>query len=265
MFTAWQVGHYPKILNTPDLLKLVSAAFSISLLFIYAKLTNDINDLDIDRVSNRERPLVEGLMNKDDAGGLAFVAMSLSWVLAVPVGRDFFYFWFLIWGLSYVYSTPPFRFRRFWPLNNLIIAVIGTAVFMAGASIARPDDFYAALKDKEIIAYVLLAFFFCCHLKDLKDIDGDKAGGIFNLFGYVRYPRMLALIFFGAFMVLVLLIASLVDMLNAAVIAGMVICVAVSTGIALKSKDLAGLDRLFVVSFIFLIYLAVVWLIHLGR
>jgi len=265
MFTAWQVGHYPKILNIPDMLKLVSAAFSISLLFIYAKLINDINDLDIDRVSNRERPLVEGLMSKDDAGCLAFMAMALSLVLAIPVGRDFSYFWFFIWGLSYVYSTPPFRFRRFWPLNNLVIAVIGTGVFMAGASIARPDDFYAALKDKEIIAYVLLAFFFCCHLKDLKDIDGDQAGGIFNLFGHVPSPRALALIFFGAFMVLVLFIASLVDMLNAAVITGTIICVAVSTGIVLKSKDLAGLDRLFVVSFIFLVYIAVVWLIHLGR
>ncbi len=264
LFTAHQIGNYPKILNTPDMLKLISAALSISFLFIYAKLINDVNDLTIDRISNRKRPLVEGLMDKVDASRLSFVAAALSLVMAIPVGRDFFYFWFLMWGLSYVYSVPPFRFRRFWPLNNLILATIGTAVFMAGASIARPDDFYAALKNKEIIAYILLAFFFLCHLKDLKDIEGDRAGAVSNLFGHVSFPRVLVLAFFGAFLFLILLIASLVDMLNAAVIIGTIICAAISTGIVLRSRDLAGLDRLFVVSFIFLLYIAGVWLICLS-
>lgn len=264
LFTAHQIGNYPKILNTPDMLKLICAAFSISLLFIYAKFINDISDLAIDRISNRKRPLVEGLLGNDDACRLSAVAMAISLVLAIPVERDFFYFWTFIWGLSYVYSTPPFRLRRFWPLNNLILAAIGTAVFLAGASIVRPDDFYSAFNDKEIIAYILLAFFFLCHLKDLKDIEGDRAGAVFNLFGHVSSPRVLTLIFFGVFLFLILLIAALVDLLNTTIITGTMIYAVISTGIVLRSRDLAGLDRLFVVSFIFLLYIAGVWLICLS-
>ena len=130
LFAAQQTGAYPKILNLPDMLKAVCAAVSICLLFVHAKLDNDLNDDVIDSVSNPSRPIASGFIGKEDARGLSTVTMALSFVLAIPVERDFFYFWLFIWGFSYVYSVPPFRLKRFWPLGHIALSLIGTAVFM---------------------------------------------------------------------------------------------------------------------------------------
>lgn len=264
LFTAHEIGAYPRILNKPDLLRFASAAMSISLLFTWAKLVNDVNDLDIDRVSNRKRPLVEGMIGVEDAGRIAFVTMALSLVMAIPVGRDFPYFWLAIWALSYLYSTPPFRLRRYWPLGHLVLALVGTGVFFAGACIARPDDFYQVWKHREIALYILAAFFFLSQVKDLKDVDGDRAGGVFNLFGRVSSPKTVGMVFFGGFLATVVSIAALLGIMNGAVAVGTAACAAAATALALRSNNLAQLDRLLVVALLFLLYVSGVWLVHLG-
>ncbi len=264
LFAAQQTGAYPKILNLPDMLKAVCAAVSICLLFVHAKLDNDLNDDVIDSVSNPSRPIASGFIGKEDARGLSTVTMALSFVLAIPVERDFFYFWLFIWGFSYVYSVPPFRLKRFWPLGHIALSLIGTAVFMGGASIARPDDFYAGLKHREIILYIFTAFFFLCHLKDLKDVQGDRAGGVFNLFGHVGFPRRLGLLFLGAFLVQVCLIAHLIGVSLFPTLTAAGICAAVAAIYAVRVGTMVRLDRLLILSFLFLLYASGAWLVHLG-
>ncbi len=262
LYTAEQVGIFPNVLNRTDLLRFTAAAISIALLFVYAKLINDEHDLEIDRVSNPERPLPNGNIGRSDARGLAAILAALSLVLAVPVERDFFYVWACLWGLSYIYSSPPFRLRRFWPLGHLTLALIGTGVFLAGACVARPDDFYAVLEHKEIIAYVLLAFFCLAHVKDLKDIEGDRAGGVFNIFGRVSSPKLLGLAFGGGFLLVASLIAIHIGLGTGAVLAGGLACAAGFIFIAWRAKAPAGLDYMLVASFLFLLYLSGLWTFH---
>lgn len=262
LFTAQQTGALPKILNPAELLKLLCAACSITLLFVYAKIINDIHDLAIDRISNSRRPLVVGVIGEDEAAGLATFTLALSGVLAIPVERDFFYLWLFIWGLSYLYSTPPFRLRRFWPVGHVVLALVGIGVFMAGACIARPNDFYMVWKDKAVLAYLMFAFFFVCQIKDLKDIEGDQAAGVANLFGRVSHPRVLALIFYGCFLGMAFLLATSIGVGIAATTAGTLVCAAVAIIMILRTRELAGLDRLFVISFVFILYLSGAWLFH---
>lgn len=264
LFAAQQSGAYPKIINLPDMLKAVCAALSICLLFVHAKLINDLNDQAIDRVSNPARPIASGLVGGEDARGLSTIMMALSFVLAIPVERDFFYFWLFIWGFSYVYSAPPFRLKRFWPLGHIALSLIGTAVFMGGASIARPNDFYAVLKHKEIILSVFISFFFLSHLKDLKDVEGDRAGGVFNLFGHVGFPRSLALLFLGAFLVQVCFLSHLIGVSLFPMLAGAALCAAVAAVYAVRAQSMARLDRLLILSFLFLLYASGAWLAYTG-
>jgi 4-hydroxybenzoate polyprenyltransferase len=260
LHTARQAGILPRILNPAELLKLLCAVCSITLLFVYAKIINDIHDLDIDRISNSRRPLVEGIICEDEAHGLATVMMTLSGVLAIPVERDFFYLWFFIWGLSYLYSTPPFRLRRFWPIGHVSLALVGIGTFMAGACIARPDAFYTVWRKMEILACLFFAFFFLCQIKDLKDIEGDRVGGAGNLFGRVSHPRALALIFYGGFLGAAFLLTTSIGVDIAATIAGTLVCAVVAIIMTLRTRQLAGLDRLFALSFIFIMYLSGAWL-----
>ncbi len=261
LFTAQQAGTLPRIFNRPDLFKWFCAACSILLLFIYAKLINDLHDQAIDRISNRQRPLVAGAIGEAQAQGLATVFLTLSAVLAIPVERDFFYCWLFIWGLSYLYSTPPFRLRRFWPVSHLTLTFVGGGVFMAGACIAKPNDFYAIWKAKEALVYLLAAFFLLSHIKDLKDIEGDRAAGVFNPFGAVN-PRGLTLIVIAAFLTMAFFAAAGLGVSAAATAAGTVVCAAIALFLTLRTPQPAGLDRLFGIAFCFVMVLSGAWLYH---
>jgi 4-hydroxybenzoate polyprenyltransferase len=149
-------------------------------------------------------------------------------------------------------------------MGHVALALIGTAVFMGGACIARPNDFYATLGNKEIIIYIFLAFFFLCHLKDLKDLEGDRAGGVFNLFNHVTFPRSLALLFFGAFLVQVCFIALVAGVGLAPVLAAAIVCAGIAARYTFLAGEIARLDRLLVLSFLFLLYVSGAWLVHLG-
>jgi 4-hydroxybenzoate polyprenyltransferase len=260
LHTAQQAGTLPRTFNQAELLKLLCAVCSITLLFVYAKIINDIHDLDIDRISNSRRPLVVGVISDGEARGIATVLLTLSVVLAIPVERDFFYLWLFIWGLSYLYSTPPFRLRRFWPVGHAALALVGCGVFMAGSCIARPNDFYTVWARKDILAYLFFAFFFLCQIKDLKDIEGDREGGVDNLFARVVHPRVLALIFYGGFLALASVLVTSIGVGVAATIAGTLVCAVVAIIMTLRTRQLAGLDRLFALSLIFIMYLSGTWL-----
>ncbi len=245
-----------------ELLKLGCAASSITLLFAYAKIINDIHDLAIDRISNSRRPLVEGVISEGRARRLATILLTLSAVLAIPVGSSFFSIWFLIWGLSYLYSAPPMRVRRFWPVGSVTLALIGGCVFIAGTCISRPNGFGSAREDKEIIGYLLTAFFFLCQIKDLKDIEGDSAAGVGNIFAHVSHPRVLALILYGCFLGMAFLLAIRVGVGMGTTVAGTLACAAAALFMIMRTQKLAGLDRLFVLSFLFLMYLSGAWLLY---
>jgi 4-hydroxybenzoate polyprenyltransferase len=262
LHTAQQAGSLSRIFALAELLKLACAACSITLLFVYAKIINDIHDLVIDRISNRRRPLVEGVISEGRARKLATILLVLSAVLAIPLGISFFSLLFLIWGLSYLYSAPPMRLRRFWPVGSVTLALIGGGVFIAGTCISRPNGFGSIREDKEIIGYLLTAFFFLCQIKDMKDIEGDRAAGVGNLFGRVSHPRMLALVLYGCFLGMAFLLAIRVGVGMGATVAGTLACAAAALFMTVRTRELAGLDRLFVLSFLFLLYLSGAWLFH---
>lgn len=263
--TAQQAGPLSQIFTFAELLKLVCATCSITLLFVYAKIINDIHDLAIDRISNSRRPLVEGVISEDGAQRLATVMAVISAVLAIPVGSSFFCLWFFIWGLSYLYSAPPVRLRRFWPVGHVTLAQIGGGVFIAGTCIYTPNVFSTIRNNTEILGYLLTAFFFLCQIKDLKDIEGDRAAGVGNLFGNVLRPRVLALILYGCFLGTASLLATHIGVEMAVTATGVLVCAAVALSMIVRTQKLAGLDRLFVLSFIFLMYLSVAWLFHINQ
>lgn len=63
IFAANQSHAYPAILNIEDILKLLLAVISIKLLFCYSKIINDIYDIEIDMISNKERPFVKNTIS----------------------------------------------------------------------------------------------------------------------------------------------------------------------------------------------------------
>lgn len=260
LFLSSQSNLYPQILNLEDVMRLFSAIISITFLFIYAKIINDIHDLEIDRVSNRERPLVKNTLSLESADQIKNTILPLSFVFALSAEISFVFYWLFIWALSCVYSAPPFRFRRYYPVGHFILSSVGLSVFIAGGSIVRSYDVYNALLQKWIILYIFLAFFFIAHAKDFKDMEGDRTGGVYNLLNYIRFPKTVAVVLLSGFTVSMYFIAKLLNTLNVVSVIGTMLFYAGSVFYISKAKDIRKLDRLLLFSLVFSVYIIAIWI-----
>jgi 4-hydroxybenzoate polyprenyltransferase len=161
---------------------------------------------------------------------------------------------------SYVYSVPPLRLRRYYPVGHLILSSIGISTFLAGGALINSYEVYIQLQQKEVLLYIFSAFFFISHVKDFKDIEGDKAAGVQNILNYIQVQKTMGIIFISGFTLSTYLIARILNIANAAMIIGMLLFLSGSIYYILKTKSISRLDRLLMLALIFLIYLTCLWI-----
>lgn len=83
-------------------------------------------------------------------------------------------------GASYIYSCEPFRFRKMAVVSSFLIGLVCLISVMNG--------FFFVSKDKNIHSFpsylaigIILIFTLIINIKDLKDIEGDRANGVNTL------------------------------------------------------------------------------------
>jgi 4-hydroxybenzoate polyprenyltransferase len=263
LLVAYQSSLYPRVLNFEDMMKFFSALISSTLLFIHAKILNDINDIEIDRISNKERPIAKNAVPAGYAGRIGNILLLPSLAFAVAAEISFIFYWLFILAASYVYSAQPLRLRRYYPLGHLILSAIGVSVFLAGGALVKSYEVYSALQHREVLLYVFLASFFLSHVKDFKDTEGDKAGGVINILNYIRLPKTMGIIFVAGFCLSVYLIMRLLDIKGITTIVSVLFFFSASVFYIVTSKKTKQLEKLLYFSLVFLVYLAVVWLYHI--
>jgi 4-hydroxybenzoate polyprenyltransferase len=263
LLVAYQSSLYPRILNLEDMMKFFSALISSTLLFIYAKILNDINDVEIDRISNKERPIAKNAVPADYARRIGNIVLLPSLAFAVAAEISFIFYWLFILAASYVYSAQPLRLRRYYPLGHLILSAIGVSVFLAGGALVKSYEVYSALQHREVLLYIFLASFFLSHVKDFKDTKGDKAGGVINILNYIRLPKTMGIIFVAGFCLSIYLIMRILDIESITAIASVLFFFSASMCYIVTSKKIKQLEKLLYFSLVFLVYLAVVWLYHI--
>lgn len=136
-------------------------------------------------------------------------------------------------------------------------------MFIAGASLADPTDLYQLLVRLDIIGPVVLAFFLLAHLKDLKDIEGDRFGSVQNIFVWLTWTKTASTVlmagFYGA-MALISYRLGLAVIPTAMIIAGFFV---LSVGYIYAEKDLRKLDRIIPISLAAVASVAAIWLYDL--
>ncbi|MBA4348916.1 MAG: hypothetical protein C0415_02870 [Thermodesulfovibrio sp.] len=260
IFVANQSHAYPAALNIEDILKLISAVISIKLLFFYSKITNDIHDIEIDRVSNKERPLVRNAISAESANEIKNILLIISFAFAIAAEISFVFYWLFILSASYVYSAPPFRLRRYYPAGHLILSFIGIGAFLSGGALVKSYEVYLSLQKTEILLYVFSAFFFISHIKDFKDMEGDKTDSVQNILNYTGFPKIMGIIFLSGFTLSSYLIIKTLDIVNAGTVIGLLIFFACSVFYTLKTVNLKRLDSLLIFSLIFSLYTTCMWI-----
>lgn len=145
---------------------------------VFAIVTNNLADVETDRISNPGRPLVTGAVRKRPylLAGIhcLFVAMGLSFLAHPLMGGcitaiSFIYF---------VYSCPPLRLKRIPIVSKLLIGLNSLLVAVAGFALTggEAQDFplWWAL-------FILIPLSLAANFVDLKDTAGDRAAQVATL------------------------------------------------------------------------------------
>ncbi|MDP3142577.1 MAG: UbiA family prenyltransferase, partial [Candidatus Omnitrophota bacterium] len=106
---------------------------------------------------------------------LAFALFS-----AAAVGEVTFRIIFLYLAFYFLYSTPPFRLKRFFPLSIIIIATEALLAVLLGYLFLGPQKFSIDIP-LGICTLVFFIFLLTASVKDLKDIEGDRITGVYTL------------------------------------------------------------------------------------
>jgi 4-hydroxybenzoate polyprenyltransferase len=204
-FVAYRLAHFS--MNWNDWLVMVILLSAFYFAWMFAVCVNDIFDIEIDRVSNSERPITSGSLSVSETKSAAYIFLVLSLVGAYLCGYYAFFCILAFTALYYVYSAPPVRLKRIPFLSVFVVGFCSLATVMAGFFTFSPLKEVSAFPANLIIAVVVI-FSLLPQIKDIKDIEGDRVAGIMTLptlFGAVWGPRIVGLLAGLAYLVVPLL------------------------------------------------------------
>lgn len=163
-----------------SLIRLAAVLVAIFFAFQFSVIINDIYDLDCDKISNPDRPLVTGALSRSEYLQVAMVYLALALFFAFNVGDETFMLVLMFIAVYFIYSAPPFRLKRFFPVSSIIIAVQAIIAFLLGYLFLEKTPVTIALPP-EILGCLFFVFLLGSSVKDLKDIPGDRASGVYTL------------------------------------------------------------------------------------
>lgn len=179
--------------------QLLAAAISLFLAWLSMVGLNDINDVEIDAISNKKRPLVQKVITIQEYKIITFLQAFLALLFAYTISYQFLIFILIFLIIYTIYSAPPLKLKRFSLLATFLIACATLIVFMAGFSLPKKE--YLIDFPRYIITLILVTFTLSANVKDIKDLDGDKKAGILTIpviFGEELGKKIIgALVFFS--------------------------------------------------------------------
>lgn len=168
---------------------LVSILFAI----IFSIITNNITDVDIDKVSNKDRPLIKSEIDIDTYKKIGWLALAISLGYALAVNFKVFFLILFFIGNYFIYSMPPLRIKRVFFLSKLVIllnslamVILGFVAFDNNLNVLDFLDtvinFGSNISHFSAVAIVsAILFLLASNFIDIKDYEGDKAVGIKTL------------------------------------------------------------------------------------
>ena len=164
--------------DAPPPFGLVFVPLALMPAVLFAIVTNNLADVDIDRTSNSRRPLFAPGIDHRAYARTSWLFLALTFYYACLAGVLGFLAIAFFTGSYYLYSMPPLRLKRVPLLSKLVIALNTLALLSAGYGLAGGD---VRALPKSLVAYVLVAFTLAVNFIDLKDYEGDKIAGIRTL------------------------------------------------------------------------------------
>lgn len=152
---------------------------SIVFAWLYSVMSNNIEDYNIDKISNKQRPLINSRINFEFYTKLAWFFLIIALVYAFAVNFKTFFIILLFIGNYFLYSMQPLRLKRVLIMSKLLIAINSLILVIAGFLLITNTH----IRDFSIllISFFLIGFTLVINFIDIKDYKGDKKEGILTL------------------------------------------------------------------------------------
>jgi 4-hydroxybenzoate polyprenyltransferase len=188
------------IFHVAGTLALLSA---VSCAWLASVVVNDLRDVDIDRITNRHRPLVTGAIDVTTYRTIGILFFASSILLASLVSTQAALLLVLYQALAFLYSADPLRLKRLPIIATALAAVASLLIFFAGFIVFSTEKNISALPNA-IPLLLFFAYLAIIPIKDFKDIAGDAADGVRTLpviLGEGRAKRFIGAAVFIVFVV----------------------------------------------------------------
>ncbi|MBI4834079.1 MAG: UbiA family prenyltransferase [Planctomycetes bacterium] len=171
----------PGVFGNPlDYLACVSVSLALFFGIQSLIVVNDIVDVESDRISNQDRPLVQGAIPLAEYKIIGIVCFFLMVYFSINVSHVSLMILLFFMALYIVYSIPPFRLKRVFPLNMMVIGINSLVAMLLGYSLLGGAKTVEKFP-KEFMILIPLVFFLAANIITIKDIKADKQDGVITL------------------------------------------------------------------------------------
>ena len=167
-------------INSFSILVVLNLILVVIATWFFSVFINDLSDLSVDKISNKNRPLIKKEFSSKEYLNYAQV-----------------FFWFSVFGaslispvillviisyhlLTWIYSCQPFRLKRFLGISNVLIALASLNFLIIGFLVFSENQTLMNFPWR-IYGFLFLAYLLIIPLKDLKDLEGDQRNGVYTL------------------------------------------------------------------------------------
>lgn len=148
--------------------------------WIASVIVNDLIDIEIDRVTNKHRPLIEKTISEKEYVVYGTLFFFASIILSGLVSPSALILLLCYQAIAFLYSAPPLRLKRFPGLATLLAAGAGLLVLCLGFLAVAPSEGIRAIP-ASLLFFLLGAYALSLPIKDFKDIEGDKKDGVYTI------------------------------------------------------------------------------------
>ena len=166
--------------NWIDIQNYALAFIALICAWLFSVCQNDIYDETIDIVSNKDRPVISKELSKNDMEVASKIFLLFAFLSAYASGHYALFFTFLFLLIYFIYSNPPLRLKRFIIVNSGLVGLACLAVIMMGFFLVTPEKNILSFPPGLILA-IIIFFTAVTNIRDIKDIEGDRADGIKTL------------------------------------------------------------------------------------
>jgi len=170
-------------------------------IWIFSVVINDIEDFEVDKISNKNRPLIKNIISKKIYLNYGLIFLFLGLLLGLTVDNKIFLIISLYSLLTVVYSKYPFKLKRIPWVAGIISSLASLLIFLIGYFLITGDQAVEYFPWK-MVMFLGIIYALILPIKDLKDIKSDKQKGIWtvaNLLGEKWARIYFGVIIFFAF------------------------------------------------------------------